>query len=75
MSSSLSLMPGGSWKEKTHVHYNKYFIQFKKYVIAQLKYVLKIMPGKGNSNKWRTMNKNKDELQGQELNEKRSLQL
>ena len=44
-------MPGGSWKEKTHVHYNEYFIQFKKYVFAQLKYVLKIMSGKGNSNK------------------------
>ena len=48
-------MPGGSWKEKTHVHYNKYLIQFKKYVIAQLKYVLKIMSGKGNSNKRGTM--------------------
>ena len=49
-------MPGGSWKEKTHVHYNEYLIQklLKKYVFAQLKYVLKIMSGKGNSNKWRT---------------------
>lgn len=35
----------------TIVHYNEYLIQFKKYVFAQLKYVLKIMSGKGNSDK------------------------